>query len=264
MRGGEKSMATTARAGHGWWPYLGPYLAFLAMVEIGARTPDSIDLLMLFLKPAVPLACIGIFWRQGAYPELRGRGLTASGAMQDVVVGILLAGLWMLPYLLFDGLRSGDPESGSWLPAFLQVDPESAFDPDFLGAGLAPLVLGLRMFGYALVTPIFEEIFIRSFVMRYSEVWPSGDFRNVPLAHYTVRSFISTVVVFTIGHVPWEWWVAVPWVALTNLWFYRRGNLWALVLVHAVTNATILLVAIYGGGLFFDAAGREISLWFFV
>ena len=72
------------------------------------------------------------------------------------------------------------------------------------------------------------------------------------------------MVVFTIGHVPWEWWVAVPWVALTNLWFYRRGNLWALVLVHAVTNATILLVAIYGGGLFFDAAGREISLWFFV
>ena len=28
-----------------------------------------------------------------------------------------------------------------------------------------------RMLGYALVTPLFEELFIRSFVMRYAEVY---------------------------------------------------------------------------------------------
>jgi len=74
----------------------------------------------------------------------------------------------------------------------------------------------------------------------------------------------ATIVVFTLGHVPWEWWVAVPWVALTNLWFYRRRSLLAIMIVHGVTNAALLLLAILGEGWLHDADGSPISLWFFV
>jgi CAAX prenyl protease-like protein len=189
------------------------------------------------------------FWRRGAYPELR-RATFGPGAVADVGVGLGLTVLWAAPYVLVPGLRP---------------DPSEAFDAAKAGAALVPLVLALRMFGYAIVTPLFEEIFIRSFVMRYADVyWEHGDFRDVPLARYTPVSFVSTIVVFTIGHVPWEWWVAVPWVALTNLWFYYRKSLWALILVHGVTNAALLLLALLGGGLFDDGAGGRLSLWFFV
>lgn len=212
--------------------------------------PESGAAVMLFVKPALPLLAIAYYWRRGAYPELRRGGLSAGGASLDVLLGIALAALWMAPFI--------------WIEALRPVDAEP-FAPDRWGAQWSLGVLSLRMFGYALVTPLFEEIFIRSFVMRYSEVYMRrGDFREVPLAHYTLTSFIATTVVFTIGHVPWEWWVAVPWVAITNVWFYYRKNLWALVLVHGVTNATILIVAIVGEGWFTDAAGQPISLWFFV
>ena len=112
---------------------------------------------------------------------------------------------------------------------------------------------------------IFEELFIRSFVMRISEVWESDrDFRDVPLAHYTLKSLCVTTVIFTLGHVFWEWWVCVPWVVLSSLWFYRRKSLSSVMLVHGVTNGALLALAIWGGELFTNEDGSAFSFWFFV
>ena len=133
------------------------------------------------------------------------------------------------------------------------------------GESMVHLVLVLRLFGYALVTPLFEEIFIRSFVMRVAEVWESDrDFRDVPLAQYTMKSLVISSVIFTAGHVFWEWWVCIPWVVLSSLWFYHRKSLSSVMLVHGVTNAALLALAIWGGGLFTDADGTPFSFWFFV
>jgi CAAX prenyl protease-like protein len=246
----------TDRRGHGWWPYLLPYVSFLVLVEIGRRVPADLGLAMLVLKPAVPAALLLYFRRRGEYPELGGRAgppprpaARAAGVALDVALGVALAVLWMAPYVALPALR---PEG-------------QGFDPNLAGEALAPLALGLRLAGYALVTPFFEELFIRSFVMRYAEVYPGpGDFRDVPLARFTWRSFLATVVIFTVGHVPWEWWVAVPWVALTNLWFYWRRSLGAVVLVHGVTNAAILGIALLASGRLHDLNGHALSLWFFV
>ncbi len=257
------SLAEAARReGHGWWPYLLPYVGFLLAVEVAGRVTDwevrgalpaGTGLFMLAFKPAVPVALIAYFWRQGAYPELRGAGRElggATGVASDVVVGLLLTALWALPYVYLPGIRPEDT---------------SGFDADQWGESMRGVALGLRMAGYALVTPLFEELFIRSFVMRYADVYGTAeDFRDRPIAVYTARSFVVTIVVFTMGHVPWEWWVAVPWVALTNLWFYRRRNLLSIMIVHGVTNAALLLLAIFGDGWFTDADGSPLSLWFFV
>jgi len=244
-------MGDTPRSGHGWWPYVLPYLSFLLVVEIARRLPEAAAPFMLIAKPAVPVLLIGHFWRRGAYAELRsGITLRPAGVLQDVAVGFTLALLWMAPYVLIPALRP---------------DATAAFDPEQLGPALRPLAVALRFCGYACVTPLFEEIFIRGFVMRYADVYGTrGDFRDVPLARYSLRSFLVTVVVFSIGHVPWEWWVAVPWVALTNLWFYHRRSLAAVIAVHAVTNASLLGFAVFGGGLFPDGQGGTLSLWFFV
>ncbi len=242
--------AGEGQGGHGWWPYVLPYAGFLAAVETFNRVlPEALAPLGLILKPAVPAGLLLYFAWNGAYPELRRPRLDPAGRILDILAGLLLAGLWMAPFI--------------WLPALRPEGP--GFDPEQLGESLVPLTLGLRLFGYALVTPLFEEIFIRSFVMRYSEVYAQrGDFRQVPLARYSLRSFVTTIVVFTIGHVPWEWWVAVPWVALSNLWFYYRRDLWALVLLHATTNAALVAAAVLLSGVFEDADGTGISLWFFV
>jgi CAAX prenyl protease-like protein len=243
-------MNASRRGEHGFWPYLAPYSSFLLLAEVGRRLPEVTAGPMLFVKPLVPLLLIVWFWRGGSYAELRTGRPSLVWTLADAGVGVALCLLWMAPYVLFDSLRP---------------DPEEAFDPTILGAELVWLTLAVRMFGYAIVTPLFEEIFIRSWAMRFFAVWwDRGDFRNVPIAHFTLGSFVATIIVFTLGHVPWEWWVAVPWVALTNLWFYYRRNLLALIVVHGVTNASLLLFAIYGGGLFHTSDGEPLSLWFFV
>jgi membrane protease YdiL (CAAX protease family) len=114
------------------------------------------------------------------------------------------------------------------------------------------------------VTPLFEELFIRSFVMRMADAWEVQDFRDLPIARYTARSLLVTIIIFTAGHAPWEYWVCVPWVLLSNLWFYYRKSLSAVMLVHGVTNATLLALAIWGGELFRNPDGSAFSFWFFV
>lgn len=245
-------MNETARANadHGWWPYLLPYVGFLLAVEVGRRVPEGAQGVMLFVKPAVPLLLLGWFAVRGAYPELRASRIDPLRTPLDVLLGVGLAVLWMVPYVYVASIRPEEPEP---------------FDPGLLGSGGETLALAVRMFGYAIVTPIFEELFIRSFVMRYADVWAQrGDFRVVPLARYSLRSFITTVVIFTAGHVPWEWWVCVPWVAITNLWFYWRRDILSVIVVHGVTNAAILAIAILGEGHFTDDTGAPLSLWFFV
>ena len=42
------------REGHGWWPYLGPYLAFMLAAQFGGEFPDSWQPVLLVIKPALP------------------------------------------------------------------------------------------------------------------------------------------------------------------------------------------------------------------
>jgi CAAX prenyl protease-like protein len=245
-------MPADDRTGHGWWPYVLPYVSFLLMSEIGARLPDGVDPFVLFMKPAVVLAMIVWFRARGAYPEWAGEGarIGGLGGLQDVLVGLALTAVWVAPYLVFPTLR---PEPGG------------EFDPSMAGGAFVGVILGLRFFGYALVTPVFEELFIRSFVMRIADVWESDrDFRDQPIARYTRRSMIVTCVVFTLGHVPWEWWVCVPWILLSNLWFYHRRSLSSIMLVHGVTNGALLALAVMGGEWFRNPDGSAFSFWFFV
>jgi membrane protease YdiL (CAAX protease family) len=243
-------------AGHGWWPYVLPYFAFMLTGEFAAGLPESAAPVMLFVKPGVPAALMLYFWRGGAYPELRGFRFLSLGALLDVLLGIALAGLWMAPFLFFPSLLVFE---------FMRPDTEVGFDSALLGASLVPLALGVRMLGYGLVTPFFEELFIRSFVMRYAVVYRGdGDFRDVPMALFTWGSFITTLVILTFTHVPWEYAVMFIWSLCTNLWFYYRKHLFAVIIAHGVTNASILLAAILAEGSFLDSEGNPLSLWFFV
>lgn len=239
------------REGHGWWPYLGPYLGFGLVSAVADRLPEAAAPAMLVVKPGVTAALLIYFWWRGAYPELRGFRWGSPWVLADAGVGVALAVLWIAPYLVFPSIRPDDVSGG--------------LDPEMLGSSLVPAVLVLRMVGYAGVTPIFEELFMRSFVIRFAEVWNGrGDFRDIPIAHYARNSFIAVVVIFTLAHMPWEYWVMVPWAILSTLWFYWRRHLMAVIVLHAATNGAILLIAALTDGMFRDDAGNPLPLWFFV
>ncbi|MGI9470672.1 MAG: CPBP family glutamic-type intramembrane protease [Rubripirellula sp.] len=234
---------------HGWIPYVAPMFAFLLLVELSGRIGAGYEMPMLIARVATPLALLVFFRMRGAYSELCFRITRLSYA--DLVVGILLAGLWIVPYLVIPSIRPS-------------VD-NSVFDPSIAGPAMVPAVWVIRMLGFACVTPVMEELFMRSFLMRYADAFDTdADFRKLPIGKFTWRSFLVVIGVFIATHVSWEWWVMVPWAILTNLWFYYRKDLFAIVVVHAATNATILLSAIFLSDVFSDGSGGKLSLWFFV
>jgi CAAX prenyl protease-like protein len=238
------------RFGYGFWPYILPYMSFVTLAQFSDRFPESWALALLAIKPAIPALLIAYFYSKGMYPELRGARKYARGFPLDVAVGLLSALLWVSPYLLL-------PESLGEVLGGMWPDRSEGFDPTSYGTASGDLELAIffRMIGYACVTPVFEELFIRSFVMRFAEVYDKGkDFRDIAVARYSARGLWISTVFFTIGHVPWEWWVAVPWVVLTSLYFYWRGHIGSVIVVHAVANASILVAAVLKDG----------PLWFFV
>jgi len=239
-----------ARRGHGWWPYLLPMVSFLLLGEIAGRLPDSAAAWIFPLRVIVPALLLVHFFRQGEYPELRTPPPGgAAGLAQDVAVGLVGAAVWMGPTV--------------WLgrdafPAFLQPAADAGFDAALLGEGAVGLALALRLVGYAGVTPFAEELFVRSWLARWLEVFDSRrDFRSIPIAHRSRRSFVGVVLFFTVSHVPWEWPVAVLWIVGTQLWFYRRRHLGSVVVVHAASNLAIFVAVLLA-----DRAGW--NLWYFL
>jgi len=209
------------------WPYLAPYAALLALAELGRWLPALAGPL-LAARVLLPAALLAFAWRQGAYRELR--ALPRGVGLPDGVFGLCVAALWLAPYLMWPALPRGEP-----------------YDPDVFGPGGRPVWLALRLIGFVLVSPLVEELFVRSFLHRATESWPDWQaFAARPVAHAHRLAFVVTVAWFTLSHVPWEWWVALPTGALLNLWLYRRGRLASVLLAHVVTNATIAALVLLG------------------
>lgn len=218
---------------HGWWPYLGPYALFLVLVEVGGRVPPDLAGVLLLAKVALPGALLAWFAVRGELPELRGYRPRAGELAADLGCGLLIAALWMGPFLLFRDLPRPDPSEG--------------FDATVFGPGREAAAYAVRLLGFAAVTPFVEELFVRSFLIRLVDVVETSmDFRRVPIARFTWRSFVVTVVWFTLTHVRWEWVVAPVAGVLFNLWLYRRRHLGATIVAHAAANAAIGLAVLLG------------------
>jgi len=234
---------------HSWGPYWLPMLAFLGIASLSENLPASAAPLMLILRVVVPGGLCLWFAVRGRYPELRGYPGSGVAVTLDVGVGLLGAVIWVTPFLLVP----------SWAPQ------EPDFDPQMFGASLSWLAISVRAIGFAIVTPFIEELFVRSWVMRYVEVWNRREsFRRIPIAHFSWTSFIVVMLYFVFSHLQWEWGVMFGWALLTMAWFYHRKHLAPLVLVHAVTNGAILAFAACFDGRITDGGGKPIGLWFFL
>ena len=240
----------TAPRGHGWWPYLSPIFSFLLLGSLLDRLPPAAAAWGFPLRVVVPATLLVAFFARGEYPELRSRppgGLAGLGL--DFLAGVAGGALWMAPYVLL-GLDA--------LPGWMRPAPGHAFDPQLLGPDRVGLALGLRAFGFGVVTPFAEELFVRSWLARWIEVFDSErDFRSLPIGRPSRRSFAAVVVFFTISHLVWEWPVAVPWIVGTQLWFYHRRHLGSLVAVHAGSNLGIFAAVL-------AAAHSGHDLWYFL
>lgn len=190
------------------------YIAFLALEGVLPDFAPSLDARWLYpVKAGAAALALALLWRH--YDELKSWGLSAGNLLLSVVVGIAVLVLWV-------NLDAG------WM---LMGEPGKGYDPrDAAGNVHWPLV-AFRIAGAALVVPLMEELFWRSFLQRWVQ---QADFRALDPARIGVKALAIASVLFAVEHVQW---FAGLLAGLAYGWLYiRTRTLWAPVVAHAVTN----------------------------
>jgi len=129
-----------------------------------------------------------------------------------------------------------------------QFDPGSGFDPYAMtgSQGAAIGLIAVRLFGAAIVVPIMEELFWRSFLMRYLvEV----DFRSVAMGTFTWLSFLGVAVLFGLEHHR----IIAGIIAglLYGALLLRQKKLRGVVVAHGVTNLGLGIYVVATGSWMF-------------
>jgi CAAX prenyl protease-like protein len=165
------------------------------------------------------------FWRE--YGELAAQTLPTLGeAMVAVGVGVAVFYLWIT--LDAPWMRWGEATAG-----FRPVDAH--------GQLMWPLVLA-RWCGAVLVVPVMEELFWRSFLMRWIEQVP---FEGVDPRRVGPKAIALSSFVFMLAHTLW---LAALVTGLGYAWLYvRSGKLWLPVIAHAVTNGVLGVWVVFTG-----------------
>lgn len=96
------------------------------------------------------------------------------------------------------------------------------------------VLAGIRIFGAAMVVPLMEELFWRSFLIRFLIKSP---YASVPLGTFTPFSLLGTVILFGLEH---HLWLAGIMAGLAyNLLLYKTRRLWPCIVAHGVTNLAL-------------------------
>jgi len=117
------------------------------------------------------------------------------------------------------------------------------FDPTLLPGRTAQIILtSIRIGGAVVVVPLMEELFWRSFLIRYII---DNNFGNVRIGTFTWTSFIFTVVLFGLEHN--YFYAGVMAGCLYNILLYRTRSIAQCVLAHAVTNLALSIHVVSKG-----------------
>jgi CAAX prenyl protease-like protein len=201
------------------WPRILPFAAYVLFIVIGdvlERAGAGADVLRWLypVKIGVVALLLALFWRQ--YEELRHARPSPKLALIAAVTGVVVLLLWI-------SLDTG----------WMVIGSPTGYDPRVNGEIDWPLV-AIRIAGAALVVPVMEELFWRSFLMRWIV---SPDFQSVDASQLGLKSFVITIILFGFEH---NLWLAGIVAGLAYGWLYQRHrNLWSPVLAHAVTNGSL-------------------------
>ena len=204
----------------------GIYMAFIALESVvswvsepfAVRSSGS-NLWSLWLYPAkitAVLVALWLFWPR--YKELHQPG---TMSMMQIFMAL---GVGTLVYLAWVRM--------AW-PWAIQGQM-TAYNPFDAGANVGIALAAIRFFGATVVVPPMEELFWRSFLLRWLITTP---FTAVRPGTFTPVSCAVTVILFGFEH---HLWLAGIMAGLAyTLLLYQARNLWACILAHAMTNGLL-------------------------
>lgn len=211
-----------------WLPYVLPFVLFLVLTAPAGLFPALRP--FFYIAKTVIVGTLLWFWRQ-QYAADFCLGLSIGEWLTAIFCGLVVLVIWIVP----DG-------------HLLQFGQNSGFDPHGFGwsQGAVTALIAVRLMGAAVVVPVMEELFWRSFLMRYLI---NPDFRAVPMGTFAWFSFLGVAILFGLEHHR----VVVGTIAggLYGLLLIRQKKLKGVILAHGVTNLGLgIYVLLTGNWLF--------------
>ena len=196
-------------------PYMMPFLVFGLLTYAGS---DALSAHAPYLVYPVKTLIVGalLYAYRRSYPEL-----ALHFSWLAVLVGIAAFVIWVAPEGTYPLL--GTP--AGFHPYIYQRS--------WIVWGL----IGFRFLGAVIVVPIMEELFWRSFALRWLI---HEQFTTVPVGKFTWFSCLVVILGFGLEHH--QWLVGLAAGVLYNGLLYYKKDLFSCVLAHAVTN---LLLGVY-------------------
>jgi uncharacterized protein len=199
-----------------------PFAIFMALLIARSQAPADgawgFEPQWLYgLSVVIAGAVIAVCWRE--YGEL------ARQTLPNAREGLLAIAAGMVVFALWISLDAPWMTIGAPSAPFKPLDASGAID--------VPQV-AMRFIGAALLVPLMEELFWRSFLMRWLE---QPIFQGVDPRRVGVRAIVLSTFVFTLAHTLW---LAAAIAGLVYALLYvKTGKLWMAVIAHAVTNAAL-------------------------
>ena len=207
-----------------------PFVAFMVLLAargaVPADNPWGIDPRWLYGAAVVVVGGL-LAWCWREYGELVAQALpSATEWLLAVAVGLVVFVLWI--QLDAPWMRIGEPSAG-----FVPLDAA--------GRPVWPLV-AVRWVGASLIVPVMEELFWRSFLMRWIE---RPQFESVEPQRVGLKAVLLSTFVFMLAHTLW---LAAIVAGLAYAWLYvRTGKLWVPIVAHAVTNGALGVWVVMSG-----------------
>lgn len=205
----------------GWLRVL-PFALFMLLLALrGALPADGaagFDPRWVYAGQAFVVgALLLLLWRE--YGELSWQNRpTAREVLVAVAAGLAVFVAWI--HLDAPWMRIGTPTA--------------PFTPLGADGRIDPLLAAVRLAGAALVVPVMEELFWRSFLMRWIQ---APVFESVDPARVGLKAIVLSTFVFVLAHTLW---LAAAIAGLVYALLYvRTGRLWTAVVAHAVTNGAL-------------------------
>ena len=202
-----------------------PFVAFMGFIAIeeGLRyllshqVVDFDPTLLYWLyipKAALTGLILLIFWRN--YSEISVRDLgNLRNCLLSVGSGVLVFFLWI----------NMDWTLGS-------QNAPAGFNPDiFSTEGVRWLMIAVRVTGAVIIVPIMEELFWRSFLLRYLI---DSDFTKVAIGRFSLFSFLAVAILFGLEH-HYVFAGIMAGVIFNGIYYYTRSIAHCIV-SHAVAN----------------------------
>lgn len=196
------------------------FIAFIALASLVSELalPESVwdPRWLNVLRSAAVTAALFYFWRGygelGATSEVKPRHwLIAIGS------GLAVFAVW----IRFDG---------DWAV----LGSARGFEPTGADGEIDLMLACLRLAELAFVVPVMEELFWRSFLLRWLD---ARDFMAADPRRASPRAFALTAVLFASEHTLW---FAGLIAGIAYNWVYvRTGNLWVPIAAHAITNGAL-------------------------